>query len=51
MGMDFGEAEQMLIDQGYSFEDYSISLYFGNGGQVGSIGLSMDYDVQQSWYQ
>ena len=63
MGMDFGEAEQMLIDQGYGCDDfgnsvnyrqddgYNISLSYGNGGLVTGIGLSMDFDVQQSWYQ
>ncbi len=62
VGMDFGEADQMLRDQGYNCDDfgnsvnycqddgYNISLSYGNGLVIG-IGLSMDFDVQQSWYQ
>lgn len=62
VGMDFGEADQMLRDQGYNCDDfgnsvnycqddgYNISLSYGNGLVTG-IGLSMDFDVQQSWYQ
>ena len=44
--MDFGEADQILLEQGYN-----ISLSYGDGGLVIGIGLSMDFDVQQSWYQ
>ena len=46
VGMDFGEADQILLEQGYN-----ISLSYGDGGLVIGIGLSLDFDVQQSWYQ